>query len=342
MLIEEVINLNISDKKEPINNFLNEFGLRFDDDIDYSLVVYDKGKIIGTASKAKNILKCFAISKEYQGLGITNTLVKKIEDRMFKEGLYHFFIVTPSKNKHLFTSIGYQEIITSSNLTLLENGNKEIKSFLNTLKSKYSINDDEKACIVMNANPFSKGHLYLVEKAAYENKEVIIFVVSENKSSFPFSVRYRLVKEGTKHLSNVTVVETGPYLVSNITFPTYFLKDVNDSVNIQTKMDCDIFTTYYKPIFNITKRYIGTEPYCKVTKAYNEMMKIILPKSGVEVILVERMMQNNEVISASKIRELLRNNDYQSLKLLVPLSTYNYLISQEANSIIENITTGRH
>ena len=37
----------------------------------------------------------------------------------------------------------------------------------------------------MNCNPFTLGHKYIVEKAARENDNVIIFVVEEDKSSFP-------------------------------------------------------------------------------------------------------------------------------------------------------------
>lgn len=328
MFVEEVFSLRNSQKKQEIAEFLQKFNLKLDNDIDYSVVVYDKGSIVATASKAQNILKCFAIQKDFQGLGITNLLVKKIEDRMFKEGLYHFFMVTLRENKHIFTSIGYQEIITVDNLTLLENGNREIKHFLETQKKTYSLNDEKKACIVINGNPFSMGHLYLVEKAAKENKQVLVFVVSEDKSYFPFTVRMKLIKEGTKHLPNVTVLETGPYLVSNLTFPTYFLKKEDDALEIQAKMDCEIFGQYYQKVFNINKRYIGTEPYCHVTKAYNVMMKKILPLYGIEVIEVERLKENDEVISATRIRKLLNNNDLSSLKKLVPETTYHYLVKE--------------
>jgi [citrate (pro-3S)-lyase] ligase len=129
--------------------------------------------------------------------------------------------------------------------------------------------------------------------------------------------------------------------VSQITFPTYFLKDSSDVVKIQTKMDTEIFATYYKPVFNITRRYVGTEPYCEVTKAYNEMMKLVLPKYGIEVIEVERKAINGQVISASSIRELLKKRNFQALKRLVPQTTYDYLTNPEIiDKLREN--QGRH
>lgn len=344
MFIIEEIYLDNIEKKKDIKNFLNKFKLEYENDIDYSIAVYDDGSIIATASKAKNILKCFAILDNYQGLGITNSLVKNIEDRMFKEGLYHFFIYTPSYNQTIFTKVGYQEIITSNGITILENGNQHIKNFLYQMKENHKLKDEKKGCIIINANPFTNGHLYLIEEAARENDCLLVFVVTEDKSSFPFSVRMRLINEGTKHLNNVVILETGPYLISNATFPTYFLKRNTDVVSLQTKIDCDLFVTYYKSIFNITKRYIGTEPYCKVTDTYNQMMKKILPSNGVDVIEIKRKKALGDAISASKVRSLIKNNDFPQIKSLVPKTTYDYLTSKEAIPIISQIkqSKGRH
>ncbi|QVK17281.1 [citrate (pro-3S)-lyase] ligase [Mycoplasmatota bacterium] len=344
MFVIEEIYLDNIEKKTDVVNFLDKFNLEYENDIDYSIAVYDNGNIIATASKAKNVLKCFAILDNYQGLGITNSLVKNIEDRMFKEGLYHFFIFTPSYNQTIFTNFGYQEIITSNGITILENGNQNIKNFLSKLKENNNLTDCEKACIIMNGNPFTNGHLYLIEETARENDCLLVFVVTENKSSFPFSTRMRLIKEGTKHINNVVVLETGPYLISNATFPTYFLKKNTDIVTLQTKIDCELFVTYYKSIFNITKRYIGTEPYCEVTRTYNEMMKKILPENGIDVIEINRKKALGYAISASKVRRLIKSGDISQTKSLVPKTTYDYLTSKEALPIISQIkqSKGRH
>jgi len=152
-------------------------------------------------------------------------------------------------------------------------------------------------------------------------KEVaIVFVVSEDRSSFPFSVRFRLIKEAVQHLKNVTVIESGPYLISQATFPTYFLKEETNVVRLQTQLDCEIFASYYKECFNLTTRYIGTEPYCDVTRVYNEVMSETLSKYGIEVIQIERVAVNDEVVSASKVRNLIESDDFEALKFLVPNS----------------------
>lgn len=81
------------------------------------------------------------------------------------------------------------------------------------------------AALVMNANPFTLGHQYLVETAAAACDTLHLFVVSEDASLVPFAVRKKLVAEGVKHLPNVILHDSGPYIISNATFPSYFLKD---------------------------------------------------------------------------------------------------------------------
>lgn len=81
----------------------------------------------------------------------------------------------------------------------------------------------------MNANPFTLGHLYLTERASAENDTVHLFMVSEDASLIPFKVRRRLVTEGTSHLDNIIYHDSGPYIISSATFPSYFQKDM-DSV----------------------------------------------------------------------------------------------------------------
>ncbi len=81
--------------------------------------------------------------------------------------------------------------------------------------------------VVMNANPFTLGHRYLVEKAAKENDFVYVFVVSANTSLFSADERLQLVREGLSDLDNVVVVAGGDYMVSYATFPAYFCRTMS-------------------------------------------------------------------------------------------------------------------
>jgi [citrate (pro-3S)-lyase] ligase len=44
-----------------------------------------------------------------------------------------------------------------------------------------------------------------------------------------------------------------------------------------------------------------------------------------------------EAVSASQVRELLRQEDWPAIRLLVPETTYRYLLSEEAAPIIAKL-----
>jgi len=170
-----------------------------------------------------------------------------------------------------------------------------------------------------------------------DNKNVIIFVVEEEKSSFPFQVRFQLIKDGVKEFNNVTVIPGGNYIISSATFPNYFLRKDDDILKEYTKIDGNVFGKYFCKELNITKRYVGSEPYCNVTNTYNETLREVLPKYGVEVEIIERCEIENKAISASRVRELLKEDRLEEVRELVPLTTYEFLTSSLGKDIIEKL-----
>ena len=78
---------------------------------------------------------------------------------------------------------------------------------------------------VVNANPFTRGHRYLVEEARKRCGLLYLVVVETDRSLFPFADRIELVRANTRDLPGVRVVRSGDYAVSAATFPTYFLRD---------------------------------------------------------------------------------------------------------------------
>lgn len=333
----ESINLKSKYEIQEVEKFLMSFNLKYDD-VDYTVVIRENDEIIATCSKKENILKCFAINENHQGLGISNNLISKVTEKLFLEGRYHSFIFTKPKNQFLFEGLGYKNIFTTDKVSLLESGNKNINSSLDKLIKEFNIdNKKEYASLVMNCNPFTLGHRYIVEKAAKENENVIIFIVEEDKSVFPFNIRYKLVKEGTKDLKNVIVIPAGEYIISSATFPSYFLKQSDDILKEYTKLDCNIFGKYFASKFNIKRRYVGTEPNCKVTDTYNQSMIEILPKYGIDVKIINRKEIPSEVISASRVRELLKEGNLDGVKNLLPKSSFEFLFSEEGEKVIEKL-----
>ncbi|GHV14453.1 hypothetical protein AGMMS49938_10590 [Fibrobacterales bacterium] len=181
--------------------------------------------------------------------------------------------------------------------------------------------------IVMNCNPFTFGHLHLIKYAAARCKHLYIFVVEEDKSFFPFKDRFNLVKECTKNIKNVSVIPSGNFIISAQTFGAYFAKE-NDETKKQkpdVSLDLLIFGSVIAPNLNIANRFVGEEPFDPVTKHYNEEMKRFLPEYGVKIVEIPRLEIADLIISASRVRTLLKEKNWSEIKRIVPKATLEYL-----------------
>ena len=182
--------------------------------------------------------------------------------------------------------------------------------------------------IVMNCNPFTNGHRYLVEVALRYVDFLIIFVVEENESFFTFDERFALVSAGVSDLQNVMVVPSGEFILSQRTFPEYFLKVEDMDLIENVEYDITLFAEQIAPRLNITYRFVGEEPQDAVTNEYNQAMKRILPQKGINVIEIPRKENNNGIISASLVRKCLEEGNCTDLKELIPQSTWEILFGK--------------
>lgn len=204
--------------------------------------------------------------------------------------------------------------------------NKDLSLWIDKIRSEDSKKYNRIGAIVMNCNPFTNGHLYIIEKSLKSVDFLYIIVVQENLSDFSFEDRINLIKAGTAHIANrVSVVPSGKYIISSFTFPEYFSKNELQGEVIDTSYDVLIFGSVVAPLLGISCRFIGEEPYCKVTNQYNLTMKAILPKIGVEVIENPRMEIDGVAVSASLVRKLAQERKFGELEKLVPKTTFDFL-----------------
>ncbi|WP_129598350.1 [citrate (pro-3S)-lyase] ligase [Anaerophilus nitritogenes] len=332
----EKINLNSSQRLK-VESFLSTFNLFLDKDVEYTIVAKKDEEIVGTCSYFGKILKCFAVKEGIQGEGIASKLITHITNKLFDEGIYETFIFTKPKNKYIFKGIHYHEVYATDEVVLLEGGMASIEKFIQNMFKKSKLGNEKKAALVMNCNPFTLGHRYIIEKASKENDKVVVFIVEENRSLFPFHVRMDLTKKGIEDLKNVKILPGGNYIISSATFPSYFIREADERLKAYTKLDAGIFSKFIAPIFHIQRRYVGTEPYCNVTNEYNQTLHEVLPKEGIEVIEVDRIGRNDKAISASFVRELIKAENWEEMRKLLPNSTYEFLKSNDAKEIIQKI-----
>lgn len=214
--------------------------------------------------------------------------------------------------------------VTSNTQQLTNSENEELQDYLNSL-ADYR---EKIGAIVMNCNPFTLGHRYLIEQSAAKVDKLYIFVVQEDKSFFKFADRFELVKRGTADLKNVIVVPSGKFIISQRTFEAYSNKSKLQDQVIDASMDVEIFATKIAPALGITIRFAGDEPLDKVTKQYNDTMSRILPQHGIDFEVITRKESGGAVISASRVRKYLEEKNFEAIKEIVPATTYDYLVEK--------------
>jgi len=221
-------------------------------------------------------------------------------------------------------------------LVLLETPRDGFARYLSALR-RTAVEGRTIGSAVVNCNPFTLGHLRLAETAAAACDVLHLFVVEEDKSAFPTDVRFRLVREGTAHIRNLVLHAGGPYIISAATFPSYFLKQPGDAVDVPAKVALLVFGKRIAPVLGIGVRFVGEEPFCAVTRRYNEIMKSTLPSFGVRVEEIPRLAKGGRAISASEVRRLIREGNTAETEELVPETTYRFLCSAEAEPVLGRI-----
>ncbi|MDE7017657.1 MAG: adenylyltransferase/cytidyltransferase family protein, partial [Lachnospiraceae bacterium] len=126
------------------------------------------------------------------------------------------------------------------------------KYFKNIDFSKY----EKVGSIVMNCNPFTNGHRYLIEQALQKVDFLIIFVVEEDRSIFSFAERFAMVSDGIENLDNVMAVPSGPFILTKTTFPEYFIKAEDGELVENVENDIRLFAERIAPHLNIKCRFV--------------------------------------------------------------------------------------
>ena len=185
--------------------------------------------------------------------------------------------------------------------------------------------------VVMNCNPFTLGHRYLIEQAAKQVERLFVMVVREDCSLFAYAERKAMVEQGVAHLENVTVIDGSEYAISQATFPTYFLKRLDDAADTQMLLDLDLFRRHIAPALGATVRFVGTEPTDQLTRRYNQLMHEVLA----DVREIARLEKDGNAVSASRVRKAMEQGDMSTIRQLVPSTTLPYIIAHLATQALQ-------
>lgn len=319
--------------QKQMDRLLQQEGISRDSNLDYSCGIFDEDEqLIATGSCFGNTLRCLAVSKDHQGEGLLNEIISHLMEVQMQRMHFHLFLYTKPQSAKFMGDLGFKEIARVEGfLVFMENRRDGFAKYCEGLK-KNAREGEKIAGIVMNANPFTNGHKYLVEYAARENDVVHLFVLSEEAGPIPFAVRKRLVKAGVAHLPNVVVHDSGPYIISSATFPSYFLKDGDTVIRTQAELDLQVFGKIAATL-GIQRRYMGQEKTSHVTALYNDLMLEKLPRLGVDCVEIPRLESDGKIISASTVRQAIKDGKLEEIRDFLPPTTYEFFAGEEGAAV---------
>ena len=356
----QTLNPTTPRQRQRIEAFLKRNGLRFDDMHYYAAVTDDDGEMIAGGGLKGNVIKCVAVDDAHKGEAIANTLISHLIAHANEEGHSNVMLFTKPKNRQLFESLSFRLLAEAPEAVLMETGIGEIN---NTVEALKKIKEEGEVCkennqgckkeektnlnittpqplttttplrgvVVMNCNPFTLGHRYLIEQAAKQVERLFVMVVREDCSLFAYAERKAMVEQGVTHLKNVTVIDGSEYAISQATFPTYFLKRLDDAADTQMLLDLDLFRRHIAPALGTTVRFIGTEPTDRLTRRYNQLMHEVLA----DVREIVRLEKEGNAVSASRVRKAMEQGDMSTIRQLVPPTTLPYIIARLATQALQ-------
>lgn len=316
-------------QRQRIEAFLKRNGLRIDDMNYYAAALDDDGEMIAGGGLKDDVIKCVAVDDAHKGEAIANTLVSHLISHANQEGYSCIKLFTKPKNRQLFESLSFRLLAEAPEAILMETG---IGGISNTVKAlKKTKEDGERGVVVMNCNPFTLGHRYLIEQAAKQVERLYVMVVREDCSLFAYTERKAMVEQGVADIENVTVIDGSDYAISRATFPTYFLKRLDDAADTQMLLDLDLFRRHIAPALGATVRFVGTEPTDQLTRRYNQLMHEALT----DVREIERLTKDGNAVSASRVRKAMEQGDMNTIRQLVPPTTLPYIIAHLATQALQ-------
>lgn len=348
--------LSLNSVRRRVEAFLAANGLRLAPLDRYVVVTRDEdgNEILAGGGLDGNVIKCVAVLEAARSEGLMNILVSRLIVIAREEGRDSVKAFTKPENEGIFKSLGFALIASSPNAILMENGRGGLPEYRKYLASL--ARPGRNGAIVMNANPFTKGHRYLVEQAASQVDNLYVIVVKEDRSRFPYVERKAMIEAGCAGLDNVVVCEGSDYAISAATFPTYFLKKLDDATDTQIALDLDLFVNHIAKPLGVTVRFAGSEPEDALTRRYNELMAEILPGTSVAVVRqahqpdpelvkgsalrqarrpidfveIPRLEQKGKPLSATSLRRALDKGGFKEAMEYIPVSSIPYLVADLA------------
>lgn len=328
-----------------VERFLEANGLRMEALDAYFAVQDAQGHLLAGAGLQGDILKCVAVAASFRSEGLMVPLVSHVISVAASRGILNLKVFTKPEHQAVFESLGFRLLAAAPEAILLENGRglERYCAYLRTLRRPGC-----SGVIVMNANPFTLGHKYLMEKALEQVDTLFVIPVKEDVSLFPYAERLAMIRAASG--GAVVVAEGSAYCISAATFPTYFLKDLSAAAQTQMQLDLDLYARWIAPALDASVRFVGSEPFDALTNHYNQLIPnaVVIPrlqeasagpaaegnyflcsssKNQFPSANTNPTHEEAEAVSATAVRKCLAEGTFRGAAALCPATTWPYLLA---------------
>lgn len=327
--------------RKKVKDFLEKSGLTLDDGLDIMLGVYDEeDNLVGCAGHQDNVIKCVAIDESLRGLNITPRLISPLIDSILNKGFRNVMLFTKPENKQMFASLGFHIVGEAPKAVMMETDPDGIAGYCRTLSSL--INDVPRpiGVIIINANPLTKGHLYLINHASSKCGTLVIIPLADNKHNmFSEKDRTEIIRNSTSSFKNIIIAPSSQYTISSAVFPSYFLKSLSEAAETQMMLDLNIFSSHIANALDASIRFVGSEPKDILTLNYNTMMHNILPKKGISIDEIDRLTDTHgQPYSASRVRQAIEEQRLgDALSMVAPAAIPALLAEAAAQALRQEL-----
>jgi cytidyltransferase-like protein len=329
----------------------------------YYAIENQDGAIVAGAGIAGNVLKCLAVAPEVRSEGLLVPLVSRI---LSEHAGLSFKVFTKPEYQAVFESLGFRLLASAPLAVLMEKGHglDDYCAYLRSFRRNGRV-----GVVVMNANPFTLGHQYLLQQAAAQVDHLFVIPVKEDVSMFSYEERRAMICAGSvgpaaegiyfsqgfaknqipsaianpSHDSNH--VDEGPSAIA-----TPSRREESTGITVLEGSDYVISAATFPTYF---LKDLSTAAETQMQLDVDLYDKWIAPALGAEVrfvgteptdaltnrynqlitnpTLVERLSIHGEVVSASRVRRALEGGCFQEAASLCPASTRPYLLAALAH-----------
>jgi [citrate (pro-3S)-lyase] ligase len=183
--------------------------------------------------------------------------------------------------------------------------------------------------VVLNANPFTTGHRYLVSIARKRSSHVLVLVIQGRPESggrgnhentgivFPFDERMGMTKAGLADMDGISVLPSGPYIISRDDFPQGFLSEEMGSVPAHAALDSMVICHVCRAL-GIKSIFAGDEPRDEMSEIHLNALRTACAGSGIQLRVAERKRLGERYISSSMVRQDIADGNMDEAVLLAP------------------------